>query len=278
MSGRTRLTETVRRAETPDGGRSTPALVGYLPAGFPDLATSKAAVRAMVDHGVDVVEVGIPYSDPLIDGPVIQNAADDALRSGFRVSDTFEVVREVVDAGGVAVVMSYWNPILAYGVDRFAAGLSQAGGSGVITPDLIPEEAAQWREAADRHDLAPIFLVAPSSTPERIRLTTQACRGFVYAASTMGVTGARGAVPSSARILVDRIREIDTELPVGVGLGVSTGAQAAEVAEFADAVIVGSALVRALADDPSTRDLTALVTELADGVASAGTDRSAHGQ
>lgn len=248
------------------------ALVGYLPAGYPDAQGSADALRALVTSGVDIVEVGVPYTDPLIDGPVIQRAAETALRSGFRVKDTFAAVRAVTEAGGVAVVMSYWNPILRYGVERFAAELAEAGGSGLITPDLIPDEGGAWIAAADRNDLAPIFLVAPSSSDQRIAATAAASRGFVYAASTMGVTGVRGTVPSSARDLVTRIARVTAQagagagLPVGVGLGVSTGAQAAEVAGFADAVIVGSALVRALGSDPEGGRLTTLVEELAGGV------------
>lgn len=247
-----------------DEGRA--ALIGYLPAGFPDHATSMAAMRVMVEAGVDVVEVGVPYSDPLMDGPGIQAAAGAALEAGFRVSHVFDAVRAVSDAGGVAVVMSYYNPILQWGVDAFADDLLAAGGSGIITPDLIPDEAQLWRDAAARTDLAPIFLVAPSSTPERLVSTTEAGRGFVYAASTMGVTGVRsGQIPPSAAALVARLRAV-TSLPLGVGIGVSTADQAAQVAGFADGVIVGSALVAAVAQDPSLAALRALVSELADGV------------
>lgn len=242
------------------------ALIGYLPAGFPDHATSLEAMRVMVASGVDIVEVGVPYSDPLMDGPGIQAAAGMALANGFRVRHTFDAVRAVSQAGGVGVVMSYYNPVLRAGVASFAGHLAEAGGSGMITPDLIPDEAQEWREAAAAHDLAPIFLVAPSSTPERLLATAAASRGFVYASSTMGVTGVRsGAIPPSAAALVGRLREV-TELPIGVGIGVSTAAQAASVAGFADGVIVGSALVKAVADDPSLTTLGTLVAELADGV------------
>lgn len=239
------------------------ALVGYLPAGYPDLTGSVEALVAMVGSGVDLVEVGIPYTDPLMDGPVIQHAAQRALAGGFRFAQAFECVRAVVAAGGQAVLMSYWNPVLRYGVDRFAADLRAAGGSGLITPDLIPDEAGAWRQAAAAHGLDTIFLVAPSSTDARLASTTAACSGFVYAASTMGVTGARTAVGTEARRLVERVRTV-TDLPVCVGLGVSTGDQAAEVAGFADGVIVGSALVRALGQGPL--ELATLVTELAAGV------------
>lgn len=241
------------------------ALVGYLPAGYPDLPTSLEAVRTLAEHGCDVVEVGVPYTDPLMDGPVVERAASTALTAGFRLSHVFEVVAAARAAGAVPVVMTYWNPVLRYGVERFAADLAAAGGAGLITPDLIPDEAQDWLTAADAHGLAPVFLVAPSSTPQRLRSTTQACRGFVYVASTMGVTGVRASVGDAAQSLVARTREV-TDLPLCVGLGVSTGEQAAEVAGFADGVIVGSALVRALGEDTSLGRLAGLTDELAAGV------------
>ncbi|MFX0538748.1 tryptophan synthase subunit alpha [Ornithinimicrobium sp. Y1847] len=241
------------------------ALVAYLPAGYPDLETSVQAVRAVAEAGADVVEVGVPYTDPLMDGPVIEQAASEALKAGFRLAQVFDVVASVREAGAVPVVMSYYNPILRHGIDQFAAELADAGGAGLITPDLIPDEAQVWRSAADAHGLAPIFLVAPSSGDERLRMTAEACRGFVYVASTMGVTGTRAQVGQGAPDLVKRTRAV-TELPLCVGLGVSTGAQAAEVASFADGVIVGSALVRALGADRSLAELTRLTEELAEGV------------
>nr|WP_040561927.1 tryptophan synthase subunit alpha [Kineosphaera limosa] len=232
-------------------GADRAALIAYLPVGFPTVEQSLEAMAAVVEAGADVVEIGFPYSDPVMDGPVIQAAAQRALTEGVRITDIFAAVRTVTQAGGAAVVMSYWNPILRYGVDRFAADLAAAGGSGVITPDLIPDEAGEWLAAADKHDLCPIFLVAPSSTTDRIAMTTGACRGFVYTTALMGVTGERTSVGDEAATLVARVRAATTEsdLPVCVGLGVSTRAQAAQVAAFADGVIVGSALVREL--DPS---------------------------
>lgn len=241
------------------------ALVGYLPAGFPDRDTSVRAVAAMAASGADIIEVGVPYTDPLMDGPVIQGAADAALSAGFRFVDIFACVRAAREAGAVPVVMSYWNPVLRYGPERFAADLAEAGGAGMITPDLIPDEAGAWTAAAAAHGLDPIFLVAPSSTDARLAMTTAACGGFVYAASTMGVTGVRTAVGDGARVLVERTRTV-SDLPVCVGLGVSTGAQAAEVAAFADGVIVGSALVAALRDDHTGAGLQALTQQLARGV------------
>lgn len=247
------------------------ALVGYLPVGYPDVETSLRAMRTVVEAGADVVEVGFPYSDPMMDGPTIQQAAVTALEAGTHLPHVFDAVRTVTQSGAAAVVMSYWNPILSYGVHRFAADLAAAGGSGVITPDLIPDEADEWMRAADRHGLATIFLVAPSSTPERLAMTTGNCRGFVYVASTMGVTGARASVGAGARDLVGRARAV-TDLPLAVGLGVSTRAQAADVASFADGVIVGSALVAALGQDASSENpgdlvnLTEVVTDLGAGV------------
>ena len=254
-------------AETRAQGRA--ALVGYLPVGFPDVQGSIDAMVAMVESGVDIVEIGVPYTDPLMDGPVIQHAADVALKGGTRLRDVFTAVRAVADAGAPALVMTYWNPVLRYGVDRFADDLAKAGGAGLITPDLIPDEGVAWIAAAERNDLDRVFLVAPSSTPQRLRSTTLACRGFVYAASTMGVTGARTTVGDTAEVLVTRTRAM-TDTPICVGLGVSTGAQAAQVAAFADGVIVGSALVRCLTDVGSREEgLTAirkLSSELAAGV------------
>lgn len=222
------------------------ALIGYLPTGYPDVSTSIEAMVA-ISGDCDIIEIGVPYSDPGMDGPVIATATEAALQGGVRVRDTLRAVEAVSGAGGNAVVMTYWNPVLHYGVEAFARDLAAAGGQGMITPDLIPDEADDWLAAAEHHDLDRIFLIAPSSTPERLARTVDASRGFVYAASTMGVTGARDAVASSAPELVHRVRGV-SDIPVGVGLGVRSREQAAEIAGFADGVIVGSALVSALAD------------------------------
>lgn len=239
-------------------------LVGYLPVGFPDVASSIEAARAMVEAGVDVVELGLPYSDPVMDGPVIQQAADAALRAGTRSRDVLAAVEQVAAAGAPVLLMSYWNPVLRYGVDAFARDLAAAGGAGLITPDLIPDEAGDWLAASDAHGLDRVFLVAPSSTPQRLRSTVAACRGFVYAASTMGVTGVRASVGAAARALVDDTRAAGAER-VCVGLGVSTPEQAAEVGSYADGVIVGSALVRALSDR-GPAGVADVASELAAGV------------
>jgi len=221
------------------------ALVAYLPVGFPSYDVSVAAMTACVEEGVDALEVGVPYTDPGMDGPVIQVAVDAALRAGVRTKDTLRAVEAVSATGAPALVMGYWNPIERYGPARFAADLAAAGGAGAIMPDLIPEEAQPWIDAAYEQGLATVFLVAPSSTDERIAVVGRTNRGFVYAASTMGVTGTRDAVSDRAEELVARTRAA-TDLPVCVGLGVSDGGQAEAVGRYADGVIVGSALVRAL--------------------------------
>jgi tryptophan synthase alpha chain len=242
------------------------ALIAYLPVGYPDVDRSIAALTAAVEGGADVVEIGIPYSDPGMDGPVIQEAVDVAVRAGVGMRDVLRAVEAVAAAGAVPVVMSYWNPIEHYGVERFAADLAAAGGAGAITPDLIPDEGAPWIAAAERADLDRVFLVAPSSTEARLRSTTAACRGFVYAASTMGVTGTRATVGDAAEGLVARTRAVAPDLAVCVGLGVSTGAQAAEVAAFADGVIVGSAYVREMLEGRGAEGVRVLSQDLAKGV------------
>ena len=238
------------------------ALVAYLPAGFPSVEGAIAAARALAEAGADVVEIGLPYSDPLMDGPVIQQAVQRALDGGVHIRDVLHTVEAVAAAGVPTLVMTYWNPVDHYGVGRFARDLAAAGGCGLITPDLSPEEAGPWLAAAAEHDLDPVFLVAPSSSQERLELITSACRGFVYAASLMGITGARESVSSLASALVTRVRAC-TSLPVAVGLGVRDGAQAAEVAGFADGVIVGSAFVQRLLAAPDEQAGLASARELA---------------
>jgi tryptophan synthase alpha chain len=248
-------------------GRSV--LVGYLPAGFPSVNGAVEAFRAMVDAGVDVVEVGFPYSDPVMDGPVIQRAAEAALAGGVRARDVLRTVEAVAATGVPALVMTYWNPVERYGVSAFARDLAAAGGAGLITPDLVPDEAGEWLAASDEHALDRVFLVAPSSTDHRLAMTTAACRGFVYAASVMGVTGAREQTSDAAPALVERVRRV-TAVPVAVGLGVRDGTQAAHVAGYADGVIVGSALVGCLLDAQSpgagVAALRTLTADLAAGV------------
>lgn len=256
------------------------ALVGYVPAGFPSVAASVEVMRLMAAAGCDVIEVGLPYSDPVMDGPVIQAAAQHALDHGVRVRDVLRVVEGVAASGVATLVMTYWNPVERYGVERWAADLASAGGAGLITPDITPEEAGPWLQASDEHGLDRVFLVAPSSTDARIRYTTDHCSGFVYATAVMGVTGARETTSDLARPLVERTRR-QTDLPVGVGLGVSDGRQAAEVASYADGVIVGSAFVRRILDAGGGTSLSAaagaaveeLTRDLAEGVRRGGAAR-----
>jgi tryptophan synthase alpha chain len=260
-------------------GSGRGALIGYVPAGFPSVEGSIRVAQAMVKGGVDAVEIGLPYSDPVMDGPTIQVATQRALAGGVRTRDALIVV-EAVAADAPTLVMTYWNLVERYGVDAFAADLASAGGAGLITPDLIPEEAEPWLVASDRHDLDRVFLVAPSSTRERLMTTSEVCRGFVYAISVMGVTGARDRTSDAAPELCRRVREV-TDKPVGVGLGVSNGAQSAVVAEYADAVIVGSAFVRCMLDateeDGGIAAVADLAADLAAGVRSKAGVRSEAG-
>jgi tryptophan synthase alpha chain len=246
------------------------ALIGYLPAGYPTVEGSAKAMQVMVEAGCDAIEIGLPYSDPVMDGPTIQAAAQAALDGGIRTSDVLRVVEQVAATGAPTLVMTYWNPIERYGVERWATDLASAGGAGLITPDITPDHGAEWIAAADAHDLDKVFLVAPSSTDERIAMTAAESRGFVYAAAVMGVTGARDASSDLAGPLVGRVRA-SGDIPVAVGIGVSNGDQAADVAQYADGVIVGSAFVRCLlgnaGDEAAGLDaLRALTIDLAEGV------------
>jgi tryptophan synthase alpha chain len=252
------------------------ALAGFLHVGYPTVEISLRAFKALTgggeSEGVDLVEVGIPYSDPVMDGVTIQRAGTRALERGTRTKDAFAAVEAVANSGTPAVVMTYWNLIERYGADRFARDLAAAGGAGAITPDLTPDEAGEWISATDGHGLDRIFLVSPSSTDERLSSTLEACRGWVYATSLMGVTGTRTQSSAAAPELVQRIRAVDPAALVGVGLGVSNGVQAEDVTRFADLVIVGSALVKTLLDAEDAgcpedlSGLRALVGDLAGGV------------
>ena len=245
------------------------ALIAYIPAGFPSKDGCTKAIKALVAAGVDAIEIGFPYSDPVMDGPTIQEAADISLKAGTNAADVFAALKVASDDGVAAVVMTYWNPIEKYGVDKFAESVAANGGSGVITPDLPIEESGQWLAAVSAHKINPIYVVAPSSSDSRIAQVSAKTGGFVYAASIMGVTGARASVSVDAADLVRRVRSA-TPLPVAVGLGVSTRAQAKSVAAYADGVIVGSAFIKLLlnADDESSglTAISALAKELAEGV------------
>lgn len=253
---------------------NTPAFIGYLPYGFPTVPASIEAMRAMVESGVDAIEIGLPYSDPVMDGPVIQAASQIAIGNGERIAGVFDAAEAVAEAGGVPLVMSYWNVIFHYGADRFGRDLANAGGAGIITPDLIPEEAGEWIEVSDRYGLDRVFLVSPDSTDERLRAVARNGRGFVYAASRMGVTGERATLSASPEHLVARVRAAGAD-HVCVGIGVSTPQQGATVGAYADGVIVGSALVHMLLDDrghvvddidAGIRALRDKATALADGI------------
>lgn len=242
--------------------RGLGALIGYLPAGFPDLQTSIEAAVALAESGVDIIELGLPYSDPVMDGPVIQEATVAALSNGFKIADGLRAVKEITARVDVPVlVMTYWNPVLQFGVTEFAGELKKAGGAGLITPDLIPDEAAQWLEVSEKFQLDRVFLAAPSSSSVRLERTTELSRGFVYAVSTMGVTGARTDVDSAARGLVQRLRVAGCEFTC-VGLGISQPEHVTEVLTYADGAIVGSAFVRALARG-GISELRELATSLA---------------
>lgn len=224
------------------------AFVGYLPVGFPDLQTSIDAAVAVVENGVDILELGLPYSDPVMDGPVIQAATQSALAGGFRLEHAFEAVAAIrARVSAPVLLMTYWNPVLQFGVDRFADSLAAVGGAGLITPDLIPDEAAEWLAASERTGLDRVFLAAPSSSDARLVQAVENSRGFVYAVSTMGITGARTDVDAAARILVARLRDAGATCTC-VGLGISSAEQVREVLGYADGAIVGSALVKALSD------------------------------
>jgi tryptophan synthase alpha chain len=259
------------------------ALAGFLHVGYPTVEMSLQALRALTGEGesagVDLVEIGMPYSDPMMDGVTIQRAGTKALQRGVRTRDAFTAVEAVASRGIPAVVMTYWNLVEHYGADRFARDLVSAGGVGMITPDLTPNEAEEWLAVSDSHNLDRIFLVSPSTTQERLSSTVAACRGWVYATSLMGVTGPRAQTSAAAPELVRRVRNVDPSAMVGVGLGVSNGEQAREVTGFADLVIVGSALVKTLIDAEDAgrpedlSGLRAVVADLAAGVRAARGER-----
>jgi tryptophan synthase alpha chain len=239
-----RVAAAIERARAEGRG----AFIGYLPLGFPDLQTSIDAAVALAENGADILELGPPYSDPVMDGTVIQEATQAALAGGFRLRDTFTAVREIARRVEVPVlVMTYWNPVLQYGVDRYADDLLAAGGAGLITPDITPEAASEWIAASERTGLDRVFLAAPTSTDERLDLIVSHSTGFVYTVSTMGITGERAELDAAARTLVARLRERGADHAC-VGIGISNAEQVSGVLQYADGAIVGTALVRALRD------------------------------
>ena len=242
----TSKTSAVLKANKAAGNGS---LIGYFPAGYPTLEGSVEAAITMCENGVDVLELGVPYSDPVMDGVVIQEATLEALENGFKLKQVFDAVREITAKVDTPVlVMTYWNPVLQYGVENFARDLVAAGGAGLITPDLIPDEAGEWLKISDQYDLDRVFLGTPSSSPERMKTACDLSRGFVYAVSTMGITGARAEVDANARKVVAKVREASTEANTAVGIGISTADQVVEVNSYSDGAIVGSAFVRAYAE------------------------------
>jgi tryptophan synthase alpha chain len=224
-----------------------PALVVYVTCGDPDVATTREIVVAAIAAGADVIELGVPFSDPLADGPVIQRASERALKNGTCLSQVLTLAAELREHSQSAglVVFSYLNPILRMGIEKFCKVARYAGVDGVLVTDLPVEEADEYRGMAQAHDLAPIFLAAPTSPDDRLKRIADASRGFVYAVSRTGVTGARQNLADDAKKLVRRLRRF-THLPIAVGFGISNAAQFAEVGEFADAVVVGSAIVEAI--------------------------------
>ncbi|WP_165064568.1 tryptophan synthase subunit alpha [Marisediminicola senii] len=254
----------VERAIAARTAAGSGALIGYLPAGFPDIDTSIEAAVALAENGVDVIELGLPYSDPVMDGPIIQHATQQSLAGGFKLRHGFEVMAAITSRVEVPVVfMSYWNPVVQYGTERFADDMVTAGGAGMITPDLIVDEAAAWLAASERTGLDRIFLSAPSSTEDRLRSAVEHSRGFVYAVSTMGITGARQDVDIAAKALVARLRAVGSTSAC-VGLGISSADQVREVLGYADGAIVGSALVSALRDG-GVRGVASTAASLAAG-------------
>ncbi|MCL4078830.1 tryptophan synthase subunit alpha [Coriobacteriia bacterium Es71-Z0120] len=227
--------------------RGRPALVAYLMAGYPDRTTSLRALARAADAGADVIELGVPYGDPLADGPVIADAAQVARRApgGFGLAETIDLAREFISGRGddcpPLVLMTYLNPLMSMGLPRAADLMREAGVAGVIVPDMPPEAARPWRAVAGGLDT--VFLLAPTSTDERVRVVADASAGFVYCVSTTGVTGERETLADAGRRLVERVRAATT-LPVAIGFGIGTPEQAAEAARIADGVIVGSAIVR----------------------------------
>lgn len=246
--------------KTKSEGRA--ALIAYIPAGFPTREGCHRIIEAFVEGGVDAIEIGFPYSDPVMDGPTIQAAAVTALNNGTGTADVFNALEVAGKAGVPAVVMTYWNPVEKYGVEKFAAEIKKRGGSGVIHPDITIEESDNWLAAAAESEINPIYVVAPSTKDERLAKVTARCGGFIYAASIMGVTGTRTSVSSGAEELVGRIRKV-SHLPIAVGLGVSTREQAKDLATYADGVIVGSAFVKAILDAPTFDEGVLAVRELA---------------
>ena len=224
------------------------ALIPFIVAGDPDLETTEALVIKMAESRADIIELGVPYSDPLADGPTIQAASHRALQKGVNLEGIFGLAKKMKEITPPLVLLAYFNPIFRYGLKRFAEECQSSGVEGVIIPDLPPEEARPWIEEARKLGVDTIFLAAPTSPPERIRRVSKLSRGFIYYVSITGVTGARGKLPEKLKSAVRRIKE-ESKSPVAVGFGISTPEQAKEVSRFADGVIVGSAVVKIVEEE-----------------------------
>jgi tryptophan synthase alpha chain len=249
-----------------------PSLVAYITCGDPDLKTTKDIALSAIQAGADVIEMGVPFSDPVADGPVIQRASERALKHGTSLQDVLRLAHEIrQEAKAGLVIFTYLNPILRFGMERFCEEAARAGADGALVTDLTVEEADEYRRRMAVHRLDTIFLAAPTSTDQRLKRIAEACQGFVYAVSRTGVTGAQKQLDADARDLVKRIKKF-TKLPVAVGFGVSTAEQFAQVGEFADAAAVGSAIVQAVEKNPGreAQAVAELVRSLKSGVTVAG--------
>ena len=230
------------------------ALIPFIVAGDPDLETTEALVLKMAESGTDIIELGVPFSDPLADGPIIQAASQRALQNGVNLRDIFRLTERLKGIDFPLVLMTYFNPVFCFGLKDFAEGCQKSGVDGVIIPDLPPEEAGLWISEARRMNLDTIFLVAPTSPPERIRLVSRCSRGFIYYVSVTGVTGTRENLPEEVGLAVKRIKEI-SQKPVAVGFGISSPEQAKRVSRFADGVIIGSAIVKIIGENLKSPDM-----------------------
>lgn len=222
-----------------------PGIVVYLTAGDPDLATTREIALAAIDNGADVIELGVPFSDPLADGPVIQRASERAVAKGTRLTDVLGLARELRNARPQAgiILFSYLNPVLRMGMKDFCAHAAEVGADGVLLTDMIVEEAAEYLDAMHANKLAPVFLAAPTSPDARLKAIAENSQGFVYAISRTGITGTQSHLTSDAAQVVTRLKQF-TKLPVAVGFGISNAEHVKAVGEFADAAVVGSAIVQ----------------------------------
>jgi tryptophan synthase alpha chain len=242
----------------------TPGLVVYVTCGDPNIAATRQIVLGAIEAGADVIELGVPFSDPVADGPVIQRASERALKNGTSLEDVLHLARDIRNQSSAGlVIFSYLNPIMRFGVERFAGEAADAGVDAALVTDLTVEEANDYRRIMKAHKLDTIFLAAPTSTDKRLKKIAEASSGFVYAVSRTGVTGTQKQLPTDAKDLVRRIRKY-TKLPVAVGFGISNAAQFAEVSAFADAAVVGSAIVQAVEQNPGREPeaVTALIRSL----------------